>query len=59
MKRKGSILDEIHDYREQLARQHGYDLRRMAESLQEHESTLRRKVVSLPPKRTEKLRRAS
>lgn len=59
MKRKKSILDEIHEYREQLAREHGYDLRRMAKALQQHETTLRRKVVTLPAKRSDTLRRAS
>jgi len=59
MKRKMSILDEIHEYRERFAREHGYDLRRMAEALQQHEARLRRKVVTLPPKRREPLRRAS
>ena len=59
MKRRMTILDEIHEYRERLAREHGYDLRRMAEALQQHEATLRRKVVTLPPKRSEPLRRAS
>jgi len=59
MKRTPTILDEIHEYRERLAREHGYDLRRMAEALQKHETQLRRKVVTLPPKRSEPLRRAS
>ena len=59
MKRKMTILDEIHEYRERLAREHGYDLRRMAEALQQHEAKLRRKVVTLLPKRSEPLRRAS
>ena len=58
MKRK-TILDEIHEYRARLARQHGYDLRRLAEALQQHEAKLRRKVVTLPPKRSEPLRKAS
>jgi hypothetical protein len=59
MKRKATILDEIHEYRARLAREHGYDLRRMAEALQQHEATLQRKVVTLPPKRREPVRRAS
>ena len=59
MKRKMTILDEIHRYRERLAREHGYDLRRMAEAVQQHEATLRRRVVTLPPKRREPLRKAS
>ncbi|MCK6556932.1 hypothetical protein L6Q96_20505 [Candidatus Binatia bacterium] len=59
MKRKITILDEIHEYRERLAREHGYDLRRMAEALQQHEAMLRRKVVTLPPKRCEPVRKAS
>ena len=58
MKRKVTILDEIHEYRERLAREHGYDLRRMAEALQQHEAKLGRKVVTLPPKRSDRLRRA-
>jgi uncharacterized DUF497 family protein len=41
MKRKLTILDEIHEYRERLAREYGYDLRRMAEALQRHETELR------------------
>jgi hypothetical protein len=59
MKRKMTILDEIHEYRARLAREYGYDLRRMAEALQQHEAKLARKVVTLPPKRREPLRRAS
>jgi hypothetical protein len=59
MKRKMTILDEIHEYRERLAREHGYDLRRMAKALQQHEAKLRRKVITLPPRRSEPLRRAS
>lgn len=59
MKRKTSILDEIHDYREQMAREHGYDLQRMAKALQQHEATLRRRVVTLPAKRSGTLRKAS
>ncbi len=56
---KNPILDEIHAVREEFAREHGYDVRRMARTLQEEERTLKRKLVSLPPRRTSRAKKAS
>lgn len=46
MKRKPSILDEIHALRDEFARQHGYDVRRMAKTLLADEKVIRKKVVA-------------
>jgi len=56
---KNPILDEIHAIREEFAREHGYDVRRMVRTLQEEEGTLKRKLVSLPPRRTTRTKKAS
>lgn len=59
MKSKNAILDEIHAAREQFARQHGYDVRRMGQTLQREEVALSRKVISLPPRRAKPRNKAS
>jgi hypothetical protein len=59
MNSRTPILDELHAVREEFAREHNNDVRRMARTLQEEEAALRRKVVSLPPKRSKPAKKAS
>jgi hypothetical protein len=59
MKRKDPIIEEIHAFREEFAREHGHDVRRIARALQEEEKANHRKVVSSPPKRVKPTKKAS
>jgi hypothetical protein len=44
------IVDEIHAIREELARQHNYDLDAIVEALQKASAQSGRRVVTLPPR---------
>ncbi|MDZ4859221.1 MAG: hypothetical protein SGI88_09550 [Candidatus Hydrogenedentes bacterium] len=45
------IVDEIHGVREQLAREVGYDLRRLVARLQESQKLRGDRLVARPPQR--------
>jgi len=44
------IVDEIHAIREEIARQHDYNLDAIVESLQKASAQRDRRVVTLPPR---------
>jgi hypothetical protein len=50
--KKDPIVDEIHQVREELSKQSGHDLRRIAEAarLRQQAGASTHKVVTLPPK---------
>lgn len=45
------IVDEVHKVREQLAREAGFDLRRLVARLQESQKIHGDRLVTRPPKR--------
>jgi hypothetical protein len=51
MKRADPIVEEIHKFREKLARHHGFDVKRIAAALREKESAHPDRLVSRPPRR--------
>jgi hypothetical protein len=56
------IVDEIHAIREEIARQHDYNLDAIVETLQKTSAKSGRRVVTLPPRpvvRPERARKAS
>jgi len=53
------IVDEIHAIREAMAKTSGDDLRKIAEAARFRQAASGRKVVSLPPRRSAKAKKAS
>lgn len=59
MKPKDPIIEELHKFREDFAREHNYDIKRIARAFQDAEAASGRKVVTLEPRRTQRTKRAS
>ena len=59
MKPSDSILDEVRAAREALAKVSGDDIERIAEAARTRQSKSGRKVVTLPPRKTDSAKRAS
>jgi len=59
VKRRDPIIDEIHDFREEFAKAHDFDIHRMVETLKKQQVASGRKTVSLSPKLIRRTRRAS
>ena len=60
MKRRDSIIDEIHRLRERIGRAHDFDADRIAMTIRQHEREAGRPVIDTTPRRTKataKLRR--
>lgn len=49
---RDTVERELHSYREEYAREFGYDIHEMFEDLREKQERSGRAVVSFPPKRT-------
>lgn len=47
------IVDGVHKIREEIAREAGYDVRRLARRLQESQKRHGDRLVTQPPRRTE------
>jgi len=52
MKRRDSIIDEIHRLRERIGRAHDFDADRIAMTIRQHEREARRPVAGTTPRRT-------
>ena len=59
MKVADSIVDEVRTARQVIAKESGDDLEQIVEAARLRQSSGGRKVVRLPPKRTESAKRAS
>ena len=59
--KKDPIVDEIYQIREELSKESGHDLRRIAEAARKRQqaSANTRTVVTLPPKRVVPAKKAS
>jgi hypothetical protein len=53
------IIEEIHAVREKLAKESGYDPERIAEAARQRQAESGRKAVTLPPRTTPTVRKAS
>jgi hypothetical protein len=51
MKRADPIVEEIHKFRQKLARLHGFDVKRIAEALRAKENVHADRLVSRTPRR--------
>lgn len=54
MKRRDSIIEDLHKLRERIGRAHGYDADRIAATIREHEHEAGRTLVEATPKRTKR-----
>jgi hypothetical protein len=59
MKWSDSIVDEVRAAREALARDSDDDMEKIVEAARTRQAQSGREVVTLPPKRTDRVRRAS
>ena len=50
MRYSDSILDEVRAARDAIAKEHDYDIEKLAQALKVREATSGRKVVRLPPR---------
>jgi len=53
------IIEEIHIVREELARESGYDPEKIAEAARKRQAESGRKAVTLPPRPTTTVKKAS
>ena len=51
MKRGDPIIDELHKFRDKLARRHGFDVKKIAEGLRAREGEHPSRVTSRPARR--------
>ena len=58
MREKDPIIDEIRAIRDAIAREHDYDIAKIAEAMRERERTSGRKYVTLPPRKVVDTRKA-
>ncbi len=59
MKPSDSIVDEVRAAREALAKESGDDIEKIVEAARRRQSKSGRKVVTLPPRKTDSAKRAS
>ncbi len=59
MKRRDSIVEDLHKLRERIGRVHGFDADRIAATIRRHEQESGRVVVRATPKRATRQRKAS
>ena len=59
MKPSDSIVDEVRAAREALAKESGDDIEKIVEAARARQSESGRKVVTLPPRKTDSAKRAS
>jgi hypothetical protein len=50
VKYRDPIIDDIRAHREEFARAHDYDVRRMLETLRQQQAASGRRTVTLPPR---------
>lgn len=51
MKQRDSIIDEIHKVRERIGRAHGFDAKRIAKTIRQHEREAGRPIMKVIPRR--------
>ena len=59
MRYSDSIIDEVRATRDAIAKEHEYDIDKLAEALKAREANSARKVVRLPPREVTLVRKAS
>jgi hypothetical protein len=59
MKRRDSIVDDLHKLRERIGRAHGFDADRIAATIRQHEEEGGRAVVRVAPRRVIRQKKAS
>jgi hypothetical protein len=53
------IIEDLHRLREKIGRAHGFDARRIADTLRRHEEESRRAIIRELPRRRARQRKAS
>lgn len=59
MRYSDSVVDEVREIRDAIAKECDYDIEKLAQSLKAHEAQSGRKVVRLPPKKVTVIQKAS
>jgi hypothetical protein len=59
MRYSDSIIDEVRATRDAIAKEHDYDIDKLAEALKAREAKSGRKIVRLPPREVTLVRNAS
>ncbi len=59
MKRRDAIIEELHRVREDMGKAHGFDVRRIAVAIRQHERENPESVVRESPKRAMRQKKAS
>lgn len=59
MKRRDSIVEDLHKLRERIGRAHGFDADRIAATIRRHEEESGRAVVRVAPRRAARQKKAS
>ena len=57
-KQRDAIIDELHRYREQVGRAHGFDVDRIAAAIQQHEHESDRVAQVIPATRAKRATRS-
>ena len=58
MKRRDPIIDELHRVREDIGKAHGFDIRRIAATIRQHEDENPAGLIRESPKRTTRQKKA-
>jgi hypothetical protein len=59
MKRRDANIDELHRVREDFGKAHGFDVRRIAATIRQHENENPEGIIRESPKRTTRPKKAS
>ena len=59
MKRRDTIIDELHRVRENFGKAHDFDVRRIAATIRQHEDENPQGIIRELPRRTRRQKKAS